>query len=216
MAAVLVLEVLVLALEAAWGPGPRAGAWACEAAEAGPAAVLPGCVGEVAPRLEAVWGPMAGMAGVGPCEAAEAGPAGVLRQGTVRGAQGTAVVPGWGVGEGCPGSSCSSWMPGRVPRVHRGFSSRRISFFVGPVSSIARGVDPPSREPWLGQGGAVVCGWSWLSGMVGCVVDVKGEVGVAARLSQTRASPERLRTSVRPLCSWTTAQSPMGAVTVSR
>ena len=100
--------------------------------------------------------------------------------------------------------------------MHRGFSSRRISFFVRPVSFIALGVDPPNREPWLGQGGAVVCGWSWLSDVVSCVVDVKGEVGVAARLSQTRATPERLRTSVRPLSSWTTAQSPMGAVTVPR
>ena len=54
----LVREVLVLALEAAWEPGPRADGWACEAAEAGPAAVLPGFGGEVTPRLEAVWGLM--------------------------------------------------------------------------------------------------------------------------------------------------------------
>ena len=144
--------------------------------------------------------PMTGMACVVPCGGTEVAPAGVL--------------PGWGVGAGCPGSSCSSWVAGRVSRVHRGFSSRRISFFVRPVSLIALGVDPPSRDPWLGQGGAVVCGWSWLSGMVGCVVDVKGEVGVAARLSQTRATPERLRTSVRPLSSWTTAQSPRRSTTV--
>ena len=58
MAAVLVLKESVLALEAAWEPGPKADAWACEAAEAGPAAVLPGFGGEVTPRLEAVWGLM--------------------------------------------------------------------------------------------------------------------------------------------------------------
>ena len=75
---VLVLEVLVRALGVAWEPGPRAGVWACATAEASPAAVLPGCGGEVTPGLEAAWGPMAGMAGVVPCEEAEAGPAGVL------------------------------------------------------------------------------------------------------------------------------------------
>ena len=51
---VLVLEVLVLALEVAWEPGPKAGVWACETAEASPAAVLPGCGEKVIPRLEAV------------------------------------------------------------------------------------------------------------------------------------------------------------------
>ena len=92
--------MLVLALEAAWEPGPRADVWACGAAEAGPAAVLPGCGGEVVARLEAVWGPMTGMAGVVPCEAAEAGPAGVLGQGAVRDALHAVVPPGGAVGAG--------------------------------------------------------------------------------------------------------------------
>ena len=97
---VLVLEVLVLALEVAWEPGPRAGVWACETVEASPAAVLPGCGGEVPPGLEAAWGPMTGMAGVVPCEAAEAGPAGVLGQGAVRDALHAVVPPGGAVGAG--------------------------------------------------------------------------------------------------------------------
>ena len=97
---VLVLEVLVLALEVAWEPGPRAGVWAGETAVASSAAVRPGCGGEVPPGLEAAWGPMTGMAGVVPCEAAEAGPAGVLGQVAVREALSAVVLPGGVVGSG--------------------------------------------------------------------------------------------------------------------
>ena len=128
---VLVLEVLVLAREVAWEPGPRAGVWAGETAEASPAAVRPDCGGEVPPGLEAAWGPMAGMACVVPCGGTEVAPAGVLpgfgggvdsRLEAVWGPMtgmacvvpcgGTevapaGVLPGWGVGAGCPGSSCA-------------------------------------------------------------------------------------------------------------